>query len=299
MIIDSHMHVWDTSVTDYDWITPEFGVLNEVHTPSRNADALAACGIDQVVLVQAEDSIADTEHMINTAYGRLDGALPPEHPTSITGIVGWVQLDDPAAAAEQLERFSAEPLIKGVRHLIHRDPRAEEWLRLDSVHAGLDVLTASGLVLDLPDAWPWFARDIAATAGRHPDLPIVIDHLAKPPADQQDWHEWARCLHDSAAHANTVIKVSGLHLEGIPYTAEALAPSFEVALEAFGPDRMMYGGDWPMTRLTDDYVKTFDVLAEMINSLTDSESEAIWSGTAARTYGLPEARPTAHPTNAG
>lgn len=290
MIIDSHMHVWDRSVSDYDWITDDLAPLTEVHTPGRNADALAGCGVDQVVLVQAEDSPTDTAYMLDTAYGRLDGALPQDHRTRITGVVGWAPLDDPPAAAEQVERLAAEPLVKGVRHLIHRDPRAEEFLRLEAVHAGLEVLTEAGLVLDLPDAWPWFARDIAATARRHPGLTIVIDHLAKPPADPQAWQEWARCLRESAARPNTVVKVSGLHLDGIPYTARALRPSFEVALEAFGPDRMMYGGDWPMTRPNDGYVKTFEVLAELIGSLSDAESGAIWSGTAARTYGLPAAR---------
>lgn len=286
MIIDSHMHVWDRSVSTYDWITDDLAPLTEVHTPARNAEALAACGIGQVVLVQAEDSAKDTAYMLDTARGRLAGALPEGHPTRITGVVGWVPLDDPAATARQLEQHAEEPLFKGVRHLIHRDPRATEFLRLDAVQGGLTALTRAGMVLDLPDAWPWFATDIADTAARHPDLMIVIDHLAKPPADPVEWQQWAQAMRAAAAQPNTVTKVSGLHLEGLDYTAAALRPSFEVALEAFGPERMMYGGDWPMTRLNDDYVITFEVLAELIAPLSDTEAEAIWSGTAARTYQL-------------
>lgn len=249
MIIDSHMHVWDRSVSDYDWISPDLGVLREVHTPGRNASSLAACGIDQVVLVQAEDSAADTEYMLATAHGLIDGGLPEGHPTRITGVVGWVPLDDPDATRAHLERLREEPLVVGVRHLIHRDPRATEFLRLETVRAGLDLLSEAGLVLDLPDAWPWFAQDIADTAARHPDLTIVIDHLAKPPADPDVWQEWAAAMRRAAERPNTVTKLSGLHLEGIPYTAEALRPSFDVALEAFGPGRIMFGGDWPMTAL--------------------------------------------------
>lgn len=286
MIIDSHMHVWDRSVSAYDWITPDLGVLAEAHTPGRNADALAACGIDQVVLVQAEDSLTDTDYMLATAHGRVDGGLSEGHPTRITGVVGWVPLDRPDVARAHLERHSEEPLFKGVRHLIHRDPRATEFLRLDAVHDGLDALTEVGLVLDLPDAWPWFAKDIAATAARHPNLTIVIDHLAKPPADPDAWKEWAETMRGAAAQPNTVTKLSGLHLEGIPYAAEALRPSFDVALEAFGPDRIMYGGDWPMTRLNDDYVATFEVLSELVGTLSPTEAEQVWSGTAARTYRL-------------
>lgn len=286
MIIDSHMHVWDRSVSDYEWITDDLTPLTEMHTPVRNAEALAACGIDEVVLVQAEDSATDTAYMLKTAKGLLDGGLPDGHPTRITGVVGWVPLDDPATAAAALEEYAEEPLFKGVRHLIHRDPRATEFLRLDSVHAGLRALTRAGLVLDLPDAWPWFATDIAATAAQHPDLLIVIDHLAKPPADPVQWDLWAQSMRAAAAQPNTVTKLSGLHLEGLDYTAAALRPSFELALEAFGPQRMMYGGDWPMTRLNDDYVITFEVLAELVDTLSDAEAKAIWFGTAARTYQL-------------
>lgn len=286
MIVDSHMHVWDRSVSAYDWITEDLAPLTEVHTPARNAAALDACGIDQVILVQAEDSVTDTRYMLDTAQGRIEGGLPPGHPTRITGVVGWVPLDDPPAAAEQLQQYAEEPLIKGVRHLIHRDPRATEFLRLEPVHASLDLLASAGLVLDLPDAWPWFAADIAATAARHPDLTVVIDHLAKPPADPDAWQAWARVMRDAAARPNTVVKVSGLHLDGLPYTAEALRPSFELVLEAFGPSRMMYGGDWPMTRLNDDYVRTFEVLAELIDALSADEAAEIWSGTAVRTYHL-------------
>src|SRR5699024_1466782 len=107
-----------------------------------------------------------------------------------------------------------------------------------------------------------------------------------PPADPEAWARWAEAMRAAAAQPNTVTKVSGLHLEGIDYTAAALRPSFDVALEAFGPDRMMYGGDWPMTRLNDDYVITFQVLAELIDALSPGEARAIWSGTAARTYRL-------------
>lgn len=286
MIVDSHMHVWDRSVSTYEWITEDLVPLTETHTPVRNADALATCGIAQVVLVQAEDSVADTAYMIDTAHGRIDGGLPPGHPTRITGVVGWVPLDDPVAAADRVEQYADEPLLKGVRHLIHRDPRAREFLALDTVDEGLCVLSRAGLVLDLPDAWPWFATEIAATAARHPDLTIVVDHLAKPPADPDEWARWARAMRAAAEQPNTVTKVSGLHLEGIDYTAAALRPSFEVALEAFGPDRMMYGGDWPMTRLNAGYVRTFEVLAQLIGPLSPAEAQAVWSGTAARTYRL-------------
>nr|WP_269813382.1 amidohydrolase family protein [Ornithinimicrobium sediminis] len=280
------MHVWDRSVSAYDWITPDLGVLNEVHTPSRVADALATCGVDQVVLVQAEDSFTDTDYMLATAHARLDGGLPEGHPTGITGVVGWVPLDDPDIARAHLEPLAEEPLFKGVRHLIHRDPRASEFLRLDAVHAGLSVLADAGLVLDLPDAWPWFAQDIAATAARHPGLTIVIDHLAKPPADPDAWREWAEAMRRAAAQPNTVTKLSGLHLDGIPHTAPALRPSVDVVLEAFGPARIMYGGDWPMTRLTDGYVATFEVLAELVGTLSPDEAEQVWCGTATRTYRL-------------
>ena len=155
------------------------------------------------MLVQAEDSERDTELMLEAAQ---------RHPW-IAGVVGWVQLDDPAVAERQLDRWQEQPQFRGVRHLVHDDPR-DDFLRLPPVRRSLRQLAARGIPFDVPDAWP---RHLAATADLAAELPglrIVVDHLGKPPYGGADWERWQSTLGEVAAHPNTTAKVSGLQVRG-------------------------------------------------------------------------------------
>jgi L-fuconolactonase len=227
------------------------------------------------VLVQAEDSEADTEFMLEVAA---------EHEW-VAGVVGWVRLDDPAVAEAQLDRFAADPAFVGVRHLVHDDPR-DNFLALPAVRTSLGLLAARGLPFDVPDAWP---RHLAATgevAAALPELTVVVDHLGKPPHARPDFAEWRSVLAEVAARRNTVAKVSGLQVRGTPFTADVLRPAWEAALELFGPDRLIWGSDWPMTLLTDGYSGTWDVLSALVGELTPDEQQKILAGTAGRVYRL-------------
>src|SRR5699024_155071 len=115
---------------------------------------------------------------------------------------------------------------------------------------------------------------------------IVVNHLGKPPAAREEWRRWRAAMAAIAERPNTTVKLSGLHLEGVPITPTALRPSVEAVVDLFGPDRLMYGGDWPMTRLFDGYQHTFDVTARLISELDDAGQRAVWGGTADRVYGL-------------
>lgn len=277
MIIDAHLHLWDRTRSGYGWLQPEHGVLNEDHSPADIAGTLAQVGVDRVVLVQADDTVDDTQFMIDTAADW----------TSVAAVVGWVQLDAPSTAAEQLERWSDTPVVKGIRHLVHDDPRAD-FLELPAVQESLALLAEGGYSLDVPDAWPGgFADQLASLADRHPDLTIVVDHLAKPPHGAVDFPAWAAMLRDVARRPNTVAKLSGLS-DASPTTAANWRPAYEVALEAFGPERLMYGSDWPITRLFLDYAGTFAVLSELIATLAPAEQAAVLGGTAARVYRIGE-----------
>ena len=150
MIVDAHLHLWDLTRSEYGWITPELGALHATFTPEQAAAELAAVGVGSAVLVQAEDSERDTDLMLEAAR---------EH-AWVAGVVGWVQLDDPAIAEQQLDRRQDAPRLCGVRHLVHDDPR-DDFLRLPSVRSSLRVLAERGLPFDVPDAWP---RHLAATA---------------------------------------------------------------------------------------------------------------------------------------
>jgi L-fuconolactonase len=275
-VIDAHLHLWDLQRSAYSWITPEHGPLHTTITPDRAAGELAAVGVERAVLVQAEDSVTDTEFMLDVAAGH----------DWVAGVVGWVQLDDPAVAAAQLDRFAADPAFCGVRHLVHDDPR-DDFLALPGVRTSLRMLAARGLPYDVPDAWPRHLAAVADLAADIPELTVVVDHLGKPPHARPDFGEWRGVLTRVAAHPNTVAKVSGLQVPGEPFTVERLRPAWDAALELFGPDRLMWGSDWPMTLLTAGYAGTWEVMSALVDELVPNEQAKILVETAERVYRLP------------
>ncbi len=272
--VDAHLHLWDLSVSSYDWI-PEGSPLRTTMTAERARAELDAAGIDHAVLVQAEDSERDTEFML----ARADA-----HPW-IVGVVGWVKLDDPGRARKQLDRLCEHPAFSGVRHLVHDDPR-DDFLSLPTVRASLRELADRGLPFDVPDAWPRHLRATVELADALPELRIVLDHLGKPPADVTDFARWRGLVVELARRPNTVAKVSGLQAPGREVTVAALRPAWETALEAFGPDRLLYGGDWPMTLPHGGYRPMWEVTAELVAELGPDERAAVLGRTARTVYRL-------------
>jgi L-fuconolactonase len=238
-VVDTHLHLWGLTVSDYVWLPPD-GPLHTTFTAGQARSALDAAGVDTAVLVQAEDSEADTEFMFAQA-DRHDW---------IVGVFGWVRLDDPETAERQLDRWQREPAFRGVRHLVHDDPRDE--------------------------------------AAALPELTVVIDHLGKPPRDPEAFAAWLATMREVANRPNTVAKLSGLQLPGAPVTRETVRPAVEAALDLFGPDRLMYGGDWPMTVPFGRYGHAWEILSTLIGELSGPERSRVLSGTAKAVYGVPE-----------
>ncbi|MDO6145219.1 amidohydrolase family protein [Paenarthrobacter aurescens] len=204
----------------------------------------------------------------------------------VFGVVGWIRLDSPAEAAEQLHRFTAHPVFKGVRHLIHDDPRGD-FLDLPAVRESLALVAQHGLTVDIPDAFPRHLGSAVRLAREIPELTVVLDHLGKPPlADPDLMKLWSADFQALGQEPNTVAKLSGLHLPGVQYTADALRPLFESAVEAFGPERLMIGCDWPVSTMGAPYGRTLDVLLELVSTLSPPEQDAVLEETAIRTYGL-------------
>lgn len=274
--VDAHLHLWDLEVSDYGWLSPELGPLYRSFAPDEAFAELRAAGFDAAVLVQAEDSERDTRFMLDVAE---------QHPW-VVGVVGWVRLDDPRAAEVQLDRWEQSPWFCGVRHLVHEDPR--DVLRLPDVLDTLRLLGARGVAFDVPDAWPRHLDDATEVARRLPDLTVVVDHLAKPPdPEAPDYGRWRSSTAAAAALPNTVAKVSGLQPLGGPLTPARARPLWETALELFGPSRLIYGSDWPMTTAAGGYQQTWRVLQPLVAELSSDEQSEVLGGTAARVYRLP------------
>jgi len=281
-VIDSHLHLWtlDTFVTGgerpYPWLGPQHGALYRSFGEDEALETLKAAGVRGAVLVQADDTVADTESML---------AVAKRNPW-VLGVVGWVRLDSPDECASQLDSFTAQPVFKGVRHLVHDDPRAD-FLDLPAVRESLALVAQRGLAFDVPDAFPRHLGSTVRLARELPELTVVLDHLGKPPrSDASLMDSWRTDFLALGRQPNTVAKLSGLHASGLPYTSEALRPLFDTALDAFGAERLMIGGDWPVSTLGAPYGRTLDVLLELVSALSPSEQDLILEGTAIRTYGL-------------
>ena len=267
--------MWDLEAGEYAWLTPAAGALHRSCTPEQAQAELRACGVDGAVLVQAEDSERDTEAMLAVAAAHA----------WVLGVVGWVDLDRPERAAEQLDRWSSSPPSAASAHLVHDDPR-DDLLALPAVRRTLQHVAQRGLPVDVPDAWPRHLRQVADLAAALPELRLVVDHLGKPPYGSEVWPHWRAALAAVAEHPTTTAKVSGLQVSGEPLTVELVRPAWETALELFGPERLLWGSDWPMTVRSGGYAASVEVAEVLVGELSVSERGRVLGGTAREVYGL-------------
>jgi L-fuconolactonase len=274
-IVDAHVHVWDPARVEYPWLADVPRLNRRFTLGDVEADHVAA-GVSRVVLVQAADSIDDTRHMLDAA--RAD--------RRVAGVVAWVPIDDAALAESWLDRWRGAPIV-GARHLVHRDPDPDLLLR-PRVRDVLDLLAARHMTFDVCAESLHLLGLVPSLAERHPDLTLVIDHLAKPPIETKAWTPWADLLAEAARAPNVVAKLSGLNTAAARRaTAADFRPYVRHALDVFGPQRIMYGGDWPFALLSaDSYGEIWHELSGSIDHLDAASRSAVLSGTAERVYRL-------------
>jgi L-fuconolactonase len=279
MNIDAHQHFWSYSAAEYPWIGPGMERLARDYLPGDLGPVAAAVGIGGTVAVQARQTLAETRWLLDLA----------EHHPLIRAVVGWVDLRSPEVAGE-LRELSSRPAFVGVRHVVQDEPDPRFLLGEEFV-AGLRQLAPLGLTYDLllyPLQLPAAVELVASL----PEQPFVLDHLAKPqikmwtnPADRQSW----RCDIDALArHKNVCCKLSGLVTEAAwrQWRPADFAAYLDIALSAFGPDRLMFGSDWPVCLLAADYAEVAGIVRDLCATLSAVEQAAIWGGTATRFYGL-------------
>jgi L-fuconolactonase len=276
MRIDAHHHLWRYAPADYPWISDRMAVLKHDFLPADLEANLAAAHVDASVAVQASQTVDETRWLLELARA---------HP-AIRGVVGWVPLIDPKVE-DVLAPLARDPHLRGVRHILH-DEKDDEYALREDFNRGIDRLRSFHLVYDILI----FAKHLPVAmrfVDRHPDQPFVLDHIAKPTiaADRFDV-DWARGLRELAKRPHVTCKLSGVVTEvrDATWTRELIAPYVETALEAFGPQRLMFGTDWPVCLLRTSYVEWTETVAALVARLSATEQEAIWSRTAAQVYGL-------------
>jgi L-fuconolactonase len=275
MRIDAHQHFWQYSPAEYGWIDDKMGVLRADHLPNRLAPLLAAAGLDGTVAVQARQTLAETEWLLE---------LADQNPF-IKGVVGWVDLANPELET-QLELFAFHSKFCGVRHVVQDEPDDRFMLCPEFLH-GIEKLAAFDLVYDIL-IFPRHLPVACELIQQFPEQPFVLDHIAKPFIKDQITDPWTEQIQQLASYQNITCKISGMVTEADWHSWQPadFRPYLDAVFSAFGPDRLMFGSDWPVCTVAGSYSQVVELVSDYTRTLSTAEQDEIWGGTAARIYGL-------------
>ena len=281
MIIDSHQHIWDPTQAEYSWLTRDLSPIDRSILFPEFIAKMKSRNIDHTVLVQSADNLEDTQLMLDAA----------NHNPQIIGVVAYLPLEDPIRTRELASEYANNPKIAGVRNLIHTYPDPH-WLLSDKVKESLNIVMGFGLTFDVVSTLPEHLKLLPTLGQNHPDLRMVIDHLSKPPIaegiNSSQASNWRSLMSEAAQNPNVYAKISGLYPGSAPmdWSSASIRPFIHEALEIFGSQRLMYGGDWPISVLSGDYERVFDGLSEVIVELSEADQKNIWSESAKNFYNL-------------
>ena len=273
--IDAHHHLWLYDQQNYGWIDQSMGVLRRDFLPAHLDKELRSAGIDGAVAVQAQQTLSETAWLLS---------LADQFPF-IRGVVGWAPIasEDFSTHLDHLQSYAK---LKGLRHIIQSEPD-DNFILNASFNRGIARLKNTGLVYDILI----FERHLPVAiqfADRHPQQKLVLDHVAKPRIRERAMEPWRRNIAELAKCENVYCKLSGMVTEAdwSAWSPPDLWPYLEVVLEAFGPQRLMVGSDWPVCLLAVSYSGWYNLLNSFLEKLTVSEREKILGGTASEVYRL-------------
>lgn len=269
MKIDAHQHFWAIARGDYGWLTPDLPLLYRDFRPADLEPYLATCQIDGTILVQAAPTVAETRYMLGLA----------DRHAFILGVVGWVDFDA-ADAADQIAQLAQNPKLVGLRPMI-QDISDDRWMLSQHLDPAFSAMIAHDLTFDAlvkPQHLPSLYRLIA----RYPDLCVVIDHGAKPDIANDNFDAWAFQMTQLATNTKAFCKLSGLVTEAkINWAPCQIAPYIAHLLNVFGPDRLIWGSDWPVVTIACEYLRWHDTAQNLAGA-----DAAIFGGTAQKAYRL-------------
>lgn len=272
MRIDAHQHVWQVARGDYGWLTPDLDRLYRDFMPADLAPLLAASGVDGTILVQAAPTLAETTFLLDVAR-----ATP-----FVLGVVGWVDFEAPDAP-DIIAGLAADPLMVGLRPMI-QDIADDDWMLRPDLRPAFEAMIAHDLTFDalvLPRHLP----RLRTLMDMYPALRVVVDHAAKPQIADGLFEPWAAGIASIASQTGAFCKLSGLVSEaGASWQPSDLAPYIDHLLAVFGPERLIWGSDWPVATLAVDYGAW---AAQAQGHLPDADDlAAVFGGTAPRAYRL-------------
>jgi len=275
--VDAHHHIWDLTVRDQPWTT-ELPPLRRSFGFAELSPHLQTHDVDGTVLVQTITVAGETPELLDLA------ARQP----MVLGVVGWVNLADPDVAG-RLAELRAAPggqHLAGIRHQVQEEPDPR-WLCRPDVRRGLAAVADAGLAYDLLITPPQLAAAIETVADL-PELRFVLNHAGKPRIRDRQLEPWRDLIGQLARHGNVTCKLSGLVTEADPaaWAVDDLRPYADTLFDTFGPERLMFGSDWPVCLLAASYDQVITAAEQLTAGLSGAERAAVFGGTAARAYGL-------------
>jgi L-fuconolactonase len=273
-IIDTHQHFWSYDPKIHDWINEDMKVIRKDFLPADLAPILKENNVDGCIAVQADQTDTETQILIREANQN----------SFIKGVVGWVNLKD-KEIEEKLEEYLNETNLKGFRHIIQAEPKG---FMLDaSFQKGLSALAKYNYTYDLL-IYETQLAEANTLIKQLPELPIVIDHIAKPNIKKGDSDDWKKEIKAIAQYPNLYCKISGMATEAHwdTWTMDTLKPYIDTVVEAFGTERIMFGSDWPVCLVASSYEKWLKGLQNYFNTFSISEQEAFFANNAINFYKL-------------
>ncbi len=278
-VVDSHHHFWQPGQHDYYWMAgPELEAIRRPFGPSDLRPLLLSSGVDCTVLVQTVPSVVETREFMAIA----------DRTRFVAGVVGWVDLTDPAVK-DTLAELRAQPdgkSLVGIRHMVH-DEADPDWLLRPEVQRGLAAVRDAGLAYDLL-VRPRELPAALTTAQAFPDMRLVIDHIAKPSIASGQLEPWASLMEPFRELSHVHCKLSGMITEAnwTSWSADNLRPYVTRALDIFGVDRVMYGSDWPVCLLAGSYGAVKNALEEALPPLSRADWAKVFGRNAVKFYQL-------------
>jgi L-fuconolactonase len=272
--IDAHQHFWRPSRGDYGWLTPALAAIHRDFLPDDLAPLLSRHGIAGTVLVQAAPTEQETRFLLS---------LAAEH-AFVEGVVGWADFAAPDAPA-RIAALASHAKLKGLRPMI-QDIADDDWMLRPDLEAAFAALVERGLVFDAL-VLPRHLENLVALLRRHPELGAVVDHCAKPDIGAVGFRDWADAMTAIAGESAAFCKLSGLVTQTRgAWSVEALRPTVEHVLGVFGPQRLIWGSDWPVCTLAAGYDAWVEATDVLLQGCTAAERDAVLGGNAVRAYRL-------------
>lgn len=272
--IDAHQHFWEVARGDYHWLSPDLEPLYRDYLPGDLMPHLETHGISGTILVQAAATVEETHFMLSLA----------DNTPSVKGVVGWVDFER-SDTPKTIRGLCSHPSLVGLRPMI-QDLDDDDWMLRDDLTPAFEALIAHDLTFDAL-TFPRHLENLLTLLGRYPDMRVVIDHGSKPLIKDGHIEDWAANMKQLAADSNAFCKLSGLVTEAQEdWTIDHLRPYVDHLLSTFGPERLVWGSDWPVCLLASSYGRWVETTEMLLENLNTEEKDAVLGLNALRAYGL-------------